>query len=575
MAKRNIIITGGAGFIGSHVVRLFVNKYPDYNIINLDKLTYAGNLANLKDVEDKPNYKFVKMDICDFEAIYRLMQDEKIDGIIHLAAESHVDRSIKDPFTFARTNVMGTLSLLQAAKLYWESLPEGYAGKRFYHISTDEVYGALEMNHPEGIEPPFSTTASSTEHHLAYGDDFFYETTKYNPHSPYSAAKASSDHFVRAYHDTYGLPTIVTNCSNNYGPYQFPEKLIPLFINNIRHRKPLPVYGKGENVRDWLYVEDHARAIDLIFHQGKVAETYNIGGFNEWKNIDLIKVMIKTVDRILGNPKGHSLGLITYVADRLGHDTRYAIDSTKLQKELGWEPSLQFEEEGIEPPFSTTASSTEHHLAYGDDFFYETTKYNPHSPYSAAKASSDHFVRAYHDTYGLPTIVTNCSNNYGPYQFPEKLIPLFINNIRHRKPLPVYGKGENVRDWLYVEDHARAIDLIFHQGKVAETYNIGGFNEWKNIDLIKVMIKTVDRILGNPKGHSLGLITYVADRLGHDTRYAIDSTKLQKELGWEPSLQFEEGIEKTVRWYLENQEWMDHVTSGDYQRYYENMYKAQ
>lgn len=347
MAKRNIIITGGAGFIGSHVVRLFVNKYPDYNIINLDKLTYAGNLANLKDVEDKPNYKFVKMDICDFEAIYRLMQDEKIDGIIHLAAESHVDRSIKDPFTFARTNVMGTLSLLQAAKLYWESLPEGYAGKRFYHISTDEVYGALEMNHPEGIEPPFSTTASSTEHHLAYGDDFFYETTKYNPHSPYSAAKASSDHFVRAYHDTYGLPTIVTNCSNNYGPYQFPEKLIPLFINNIRHRKPLPVYGKGENVRDWLYVEDHARAIDLIFHQGKVAETYNIGGFNEWKNIDLIKVMIKTVDRILGNPKGHSLGLITYVADRLGHDTRYAIDSTKLQKELGWEPSLQFEE-GIE-----------------------------------------------------------------------------------------------------------------------------------------------------------------------------------------------------------------------------------
>lgn len=287
MAKRNIIITGGAGFIGSHVVRLFVNKYPDYNIINLDKLTYAGNLANLKDVEDKPNYKFVKMDICDFEAIYRLMQDEKIDGIIHLAAESHVDRSIKDPFTFARTNVMGTLSLLQAAKLYWESLPEGYAGKRFYHISTDEVYGALEMNHPEGIEPPFSTTASSTEHHLAYGDDFFYETTKYNPHSPYSAAKASSDHFVRAYHDTYGLPTIVTNCSNNYGPYQFPEKLIPLFINNIRHRKPLPVYGKGENVRDWLYVEDHARAIDLIFHQGKVAETYNIGGFNEWKTLIL------------------------------------------------------------------------------------------------------------------------------------------------------------------------------------------------------------------------------------------------------------------------------------------------
>ncbi len=353
--KRNIVITGGAGFIGSHVVRLFVNKYPEYNIINLDKLTYAGNLANLKDIEDKPNYKFVKMDICDFEAFYQLMQDEKIDGIIHLAAESHVDRSIKDPFTFARTNVMGTLSLLQAAKLYWEQfnyvMPDpdrASAGIpcRFYHISTDEVYGALTMNHPEGIEPPFKTVASS-EGHKAYGDDFFYETTKYNPHSPYSAAKASSDHFVRAYHDTYGMPTIVTNCSNNYGPYQFPEKLIPLFINNIRHRKLLPVYGKGENVRDWLYVEDHARAIDLIFHEGKVAETYNIGGFNEWKNIDLIKVMIKTVDRILGNPEGHSLDLITYVTDRLGHDARYAIDSTKLQKELGWEPSLQFEE-GIE-----------------------------------------------------------------------------------------------------------------------------------------------------------------------------------------------------------------------------------
>ena len=340
------MITGGAGFIGSHVVRLFVNKYPDYRIINVDKLTYAGNLANLKDIEDKPNYTFVKADICDFEKMMDIIQSNGVDGIIHLAAESHVDRSIKDPFTFARTNVMGTLSLLQAAKLYWESLPEKYEGKMFYHISTDEVYGALTMNHPESVEPPFKTVASS-EGHKAYGDDFFYETTKYNPHSPYSASKASSDHFVRSYHDTYGMPTIVTNCSNNYGPYQFPEKLIPLFINNIRKRKPLPVYGKGENVRDWLFVEDHARAIDVIFHEGKVAETYNIGGFNEWKNIDLIKVMIATVDKVLGNPEGYSLDLITYVTDRLGHDARYAIDSTKLQKELGWEPSLQFEE-GIE-----------------------------------------------------------------------------------------------------------------------------------------------------------------------------------------------------------------------------------
>ena len=344
--NRSIIITGGAGFIGSHVVRLFVNKYPGYRIINLDKLTYAGNLSNLKDIEGRPNYRFVKMDICDFAGVLALMREEKVDGIIHLAAESHVDRSIRDPFTFAQTNVMGTLSLLQAAKVCWEGLAEGYEGKRFYHISTDEVYGALQMTHPEGVEPPFTTKASSGKH-LAYGECFFTEDLKYQPHSPYSASKASSDHFVRAYHDTYGLPTVVTNCSNNYGPYQFPEKLIPLFINNIRQGKPLPVYGRGENVRDWLYVEDHARAIDLIFHEGKVAETYNIGGFNEWKNIDLIKVVIRTVDRLLGNPEGTSDKLITYVTDRAGHDLRYAIDSRKLQRELGWEPSLQFEE-GIE-----------------------------------------------------------------------------------------------------------------------------------------------------------------------------------------------------------------------------------
>ena len=343
----NILITGGAGFIGSHVVRLFVNKYPEYHIVNLDKLTYAGNLANLKDIEDKPNYTFVKADICDFERMLEIFKQYSIDGVIHLAAESHVDRSIKDPFTFARTNVMDTLSLLQAAKATWDELPERYEGKRFYHISTDEVYGALELTDPQGIESPFATKASSALHHHAYGREYFLETTKYNPHSPYSASKASSDHFVRAFHDTYGLPTIVTNCSNNYGPYQFPEKLIPLFINNIRHGKPLPVYGKGENVRDWLYVVDHARAIDLIFHKGKIAETYNIGGFNEWKNIDLIRVIIKTVDRLLGNAEGTSDHLITYVTDRAGHDLRYAIDSSKLKNELGWEPSLQFEE-GIE-----------------------------------------------------------------------------------------------------------------------------------------------------------------------------------------------------------------------------------
>ena len=344
---KTYLVTGAAGFIGANYLKYILAKHDDIRVVVLDALTYAGNLANLKDIEDKPNYTFVKADICDFDTICHLLQEHHVDGIIHLAAESHVDRSIKDPFTFARTNVMGTLSLLQAAKLYWESLPEGYEGKRFYHISTDEVYGALEMTHPEGIEPPFSTRASSGTHHLAYGQKFFTETTPYTPHSPYSASKASSDHFVRAFHDTYGMPTIVTNCSNNYGPYQFPEKLIPLFINNIRHRKPLPVYGKGENVRDWLYVEDHARAIDLIFHQGRTAETYNIGGFNEWKNIDIIKVVIRTVDRLLGRPEGQDMDLITYVTDRAGHDLRYAIDSTKLQRELGWEPSLQFEE-GIE-----------------------------------------------------------------------------------------------------------------------------------------------------------------------------------------------------------------------------------
>lgn len=318
---RHILITGGAGFIGSHVVRLFVNQYPGDQIINLDKLTYAGNLSNLRDLEGKTNYRFVKADICDLDAMQAIFETLKIDSVIHLAAESHVDRSIADPFSFARTNVMGTLSLLQAAREAWRGR---YDGKLFYHVSTDEVYGAL-----------------------GFDDARFTEESRYDPHSPYSASKASSDHFVRAYHDTYGLPVVISNCSNNYGPNQFPEKLIPLFIQNIRHNRPLPVYGKGENVRDWLYVEDHAAAIDLIFHRGKKGETYNIGGWNEWRNIDLIRLLIRIVDRQLGRPAGTSDPLITYVTDRAGHDLRYAIDATKLKNELGWEPSFQFEE-GIE-----------------------------------------------------------------------------------------------------------------------------------------------------------------------------------------------------------------------------------
>ena len=315
--KKTIIITGGAGFIGSHVTRLFVTKYSDYKIINLDALTYAGNLENLRDIEDAPNYIFEKADILNNNEIETVFSKHQPDAVIHLAAESHVDRSILSPLDFVYTNVIGTVNLLNAAKKAWSQLP---GSGLFYHVSTDEVYGAL-------------------------GDTgFFTEKTSYDPHSPYSASKASSDHFVRAYHDTYGLPVVITNCSNNYGPNHFPEKLIPLFINNIINRKPLPVYGDGLYTRDWLFVKDHAVAIDLVFHKGKTGDTYNIGGFNEWKNIDLVKLLCKLMDEKLKNKPGTSEQLITYIKDRPGHDRRYAIDATKINKELGWKPSVTFEE---------------------------------------------------------------------------------------------------------------------------------------------------------------------------------------------------------------------------------------
>lgn len=320
--EKKILVTGGAGFIGSHVVRLFVNKYPQYTIVNLDKLTYAGNLENLRDIENKPNYEFIKGDIVDGNFIHSLFKSHKFTGVIHLAAESHVDRSIANPMEFVTTNIIGTVNLLNAAKALWNpSLDtKGSSGNLFYHVSTDEVYGTLGAS------------------------GLFTEQTHYDPHSPYSASKASSDHMVRSYADTYGLPTVITNCSNNYGSYQFPEKLIPLALNNIKLNKNIPIYGKGENIRDWLFVEDHASAIDVVFHKGKVGETYNIGGHNEWTNIDLIKLLCSIMDEKLNRPKNTSEKLITYVKDRAGHDLRYAIDASKIKNELGWEPSVKFEQ---------------------------------------------------------------------------------------------------------------------------------------------------------------------------------------------------------------------------------------
>lgn len=346
---KNILITGGAGFIGSHVVRRFVQNYPNYHIYNLDALTYAGNLENIKDIENESNYTFLKGDIVDEVFLHTIFEKYQFDGVVHLAAESHVDRSITDPLAFVKTNVIGTMNLLNAAKELWKG---NYEGKRFYHISTDEVYGSLGET------------------------GLFTETTAYDPNSPYSASKASSDHFVRAYGETYGLPYVITNCSNNYGPYHFPEKLIPLFINNIINKKPLPVYGDGNYTRDWLFVKDHAVAIDLVFHKGKNHETYNIGGFNEWKNIDLVRLLCEKMDEKLGRERGESAQLITFVKDRPGHDLRYAIDASKINRELGWEPSVTFEE-GLEQTIDWYLANTEwlNHVTSGEYTKYYEKQY--------------------------------------------------------------------------------------------------------------------------------------------------------------------------------------------------------
>ena len=453
-----IIVTGGAGFIGSNFVFHMLNKYPDYRIICLDKLTYAGNLSTLAPVMDNPNFRFVKADICDRDALYQLFEEEHPDMVVNFAAESHVDRSIENPGIFLETNIIGTSVLMDACRKY--------GIKRYHQVSTDEVYGDLPLDRP---------------------DLFFTEETPIHTSSPYSSSKAAADLLVLAYHRTYGLPVSISRCSNNYGPYHFPEKLIPLMIANALADKPLPVYGEGLNVRDWLYVEDHCKAIDLIIHNGRVGEVYNVG-------------------EVYGD----------LPLDR---------------------PDL---------------------------FFTEETPIHTSSPYSSSKAAADLLVLAYHRTYGLPVSISRCSNNYGPYHFPEKLIPLMIANALADKPLPVYGEGLNVRDWLYVEDHCKAIDLIIHNGRVGEVYNVGGHNEKKNIDIVKIICKE----LGKPES----LITHVTDRKGHDMRYAIDPTKIHNELGWLPETKFEDGIKKTIQWYLDNREWWETIISGEYQNYYEKMY---
>ena len=467
---RRLLVTGGAGFIGANFVRYWHQHHPEDRLVILDALTYAGNPANLDGCRAAPAVRLIQGDICERSLVDRVLADEQIDTIVHFAAESHVDRSIHGPDAFIQTNVVGTHTLLAAAKAAWLDAAPPASSVRFHHVSTDEVYGTLGPT-----------------------DRPFTERTAYAPNSPYAASKAGSDHLVRAYHHTFGLPTTVTNCSNNYGPYQFPEKLIPLMVINALTGKPLPVYGDGSNIRDWLHVDDHCRGIEQVLARGQAGEVYGTLG---------------PTDR----------------------------------------------------PFT------------------ERTAYAPNSPYAASKAGSDHLVRAYHHTFGLPTTVTNCSNNYGPYQFPEKLIPLMVINALTGKPLPVYGDGSNIRDWLHVDDHCRGIEQVLARGQAGEVYNIGGNNELRNLDVVQALCSTVDQLFAEDPGlaerfpnapaaqgrPSAGLIRFVTDRKGHDWRYAIDATKIRDALGYVPRETFASGLAKTCHWYLDHEPWWQAVLDGRY-----------
>ncbi len=466
-----IIVTGGAGFIGSNFIYYMLEAHPEDQIICVDCLTYAGNLSTLRRAMENPKFQFHKINICDRAAVEALFEETHPDVVVNFAAESHVDRSIENPEVFLDTNIKGTAVLMDACRKY--------GIQRFHQVSTDEVYGDLPLDRP---------------------DLFFTEETPIHTSSPYSSSKAAADLLVLAYERTYGLPVTISRCSNNYGPYHFPEKLIPLMIIHALADQPLPVYGEGLNVRDWLYVEDHCKAIDLILRQGTA--------------------------------------VLMDACRKYGIQRFHQVSTDEVYGDLP--------------------------LDRPDLFFTEETPIHTSSPYSSSKAAADLLVLAYERTYGLPVTISRCSNNYGPYHFPEKLIPLMIIHALADQPLPVYGEGLNVRDWLYVEDHCKAIDLILRQGKVGEVYNIGGHNEMRNIDIVKMICKE----LGKPES----LITYVADRKGHDMRYAIDPTKIHRELGWLPETKFADGIQKTIHWYLEYRDWWEPIISGEYQKYYEEMY---